>query len=264
MGQYGLLSSLLYNQGDLFNMSEPQSRNVSGKTIACLVFPGLTALDLVGPLEVLNCLTPDYQALTVGERLEAMPCESQLCITPVCTFEDLPHPDILLIPGGDFAPFETMVNDRVMHYIQTAAESAERIVSVCSGSLILAAAGLLKNRNATTHWAAASVLEKWGVQYVKARWVEDGKFLTAAGVSAGIEMALYLAAQLTSEEKARLIQAGMEYNPQPPDWGIDWQQLDRKQSEELAQKLGYASLKTTFTIAKILFKRPDLLLKLAI
>lgn len=244
-------------------MSYQPLPSTATKTIACLVFPGLTALDLVGPLEVLNCLTPDYQAVTVGERLAAMPCESQLCITPVCTFEDVPHPHILLIPGGDFAPFEAMVNDQVMQYIQSAAETAERVVSVCSGSLILAAAGLLKNRKATTHWAASAVLEKWGVQYVRARWVEDGKFLTAAGVSAGIEMALYLAAQLTSEEKARLIQAGMEYNPHPPAWGIDWSQLNRKKSEELAQALGYNSLKTTFTIAKILLKRPDLLLKLA-
>lgn len=244
-------------------MSHQLLHHTTTKTIACLVFPGLTALDLVGPLEVLNCLAPDYQAVTVGERLAAMPCESQLCITPVCTFEDIPHPQILLIPGGDFAPFEAIVNDRVMQYIQSAVETAERVVSVCSGSLILAAAGLLQDRKATTHWAAAAVLEKWGAQYVKARWVEDGKFLTAAGVSAGIEMALYLAAQLTSEEKARLIQAGMEYNPHPPDWGIDWSQLNRKKSEELAQILGYNSLKTTFTIAKILLKRPDLLLKLA-
>ncbi|MES1025719.1 DJ-1/PfpI family protein [Gloeocapsa sp. BRSZ] len=244
-------------------MAAPQSHNVTGKTIACLVFPGLTALDLVGPLEVLNCLTPDYQAITVGERLEAMPCESKLCITPVCTFEDLPHPDILLIPGGDFAPFEAIVNDRVMGYIQTAAESAERVISVCSGSLILAATGLLKNRKATTHWAASSVLEKWGAQYVKARWVEDGKFLTAAGVSAGIEMALYLAAQLTNEERARLIQAGMEYDPHPPSWGINWNQMDRKRSEELAQALGYTNLKTTLKLVKILVKRPDLLIKLA-
>lgn len=233
------------------------------KTIACLVFPGLTALDLVGPLEVLNCLTPEYQAVTVGERIEAMPCESKLSIVPTCTFEDVPQPHILLIPGGDFAPFEAMVNDRVMRYIQTAAESAERVVSVCSGSLILAAAGLLKNRKATTHWAASSILEKWGAQYVKARWVEDGKFLTAAGVSAGIEMALYLAAQLTTEQRARLIQAGMEYDPHPPAWGINWGQMDRKQSEELAEALGYNSLKTTFKLVKILIKRPDLLLKLA-
>jgi transcriptional regulator GlxA family with amidase domain len=244
-------------------MSTQQQSTATAKPIACLGFPGLTALDLVEPLEVLNCLTPDYQAITVGERIDAMPCESKLRMTPEHTFDEVPHPHILLIPGGDFGPFEAMVNDQVMRYVQTAAETAERVVSVCSGSLILAAAGLLKNRKATTHWAASSVLEKWGAQYVKARWVEDGKFLTAAGVSAGIEMALYLAAQLTSEEKARLIQAMMEYNPQPPAWGIDWSQLDRKKSEELAQKLGYDSLKTTFTIAKILFKRPDLLLKLA-
>ncbi len=244
-------------------MSNQKRDNATEKTIACLVFPGLTALDLVGPLEVLNCLTPDYVAVTVGERIEAMPCESKLRITPEKTLDEVPTPHILLIPGGDFGPFEAIVSDRLMNYIQTAAETAERVVSVCSGSLVLAGAGLLKNRQATTHWAAASVLEKWGAEYVKARWVEDGKFLTAAGVSAGIEMALYLAAQLTSVEKARLIQAAMEYNPQPPNWGINWNQLDRQKSEELAQALSYNSLKTTFMIAKILFKRPDLLLKLA-
>ncbi|RAM50162.1 MAG: DJ-1/PfpI family protein [Hapalosiphonaceae cyanobacterium JJU2] len=244
-------------------MSNQRNQSQSEKTIACVIFPGLTALDLIGPLEVLNCLTPDYKAVTVGERIEAMPCESKVRLTPEQTFEDVPNPHILLVPGGDFGPFEAMVNDRVMQYIQTAAQTAERVVSVCSGSLILAAAGLLKNRQATTHWAAASVLEKWGAQYVSARWVEDGKFITAAGVSAGIEMALYLAAQLTSEEKARLIQAGMEYNPHPPEWGIDWSQMNQEKSQALAQQLGYNSLKTTFTIAKILFKRPDLLAKLA-
>lgn len=128
-----------------------QSHKITEKTIACLVFPGLTALDLVGPLEVLNCLTPEYQAVTVGERIEAMPCESKLRITPERTFDQVPHPHILLIPGGDFGPFEAIVSDRVMRYIQTAAETAERVVSICSGSLILAAAGLLKNRKATTH-----------------------------------------------------------------------------------------------------------------
>ncbi|NJO79317.1 MAG: hypothetical protein HC827_12870 [Cyanobacteria bacterium RM1_2_2] len=103
-------------------MSHTQSPISPEKTIACLVFPGLTALDLVGPLEVLNCLSPEYQAVTVGERIEAMPCESKLSIVPTYTFEDLPQPNILLIPGGDFGPFEAIVNDRVMHYIQTAAD----------------------------------------------------------------------------------------------------------------------------------------------
>jgi transcriptional regulator GlxA family with amidase domain len=103
---------------------------------------------------------------------------------------------------------------------------AEIVASVCTGALILAAAGLLEGRRATTHWAYAGVLERLGARYVRERWVEDGKHLTSAGVSAGIDMALHLTERLTSADFARLVQLGIEYDPRPPGGPIDWDHTD--------------------------------------
>jgi transcriptional regulator GlxA family with amidase domain len=101
------------------------------------------------------------------------------------------------------------------------------VTSVCTGALILGAAGLLEGRKATTHWAYYKLLERLGATYLPKRWVEDGKFITSAGVSAGIDMALFLAARLTNESAARLVQLGIEYDPHPPFGGIDWSGVDR-------------------------------------
>jgi transcriptional regulator GlxA family with amidase domain len=143
------------------------------------------------------------------------------------TFNDVPHPDILVVPGGVVGTARAMSNEALRSYVRTAAESAEIVASVCTGSLILAAVGLLKGRPATTHWVAPGVLNNYGSRYQRTRWVEDGKIITAAGVSAGIDMALYLVARLTDQETMRKVQLDIEYDPQPPFGGIDWQQMGR-------------------------------------
>jgi transcriptional regulator GlxA family with amidase domain len=119
-----------------------------------------------------------------------------------------------------------MGNDMLREYLLSAERTAELVGSVCTGSLILAAAGMLSGREATTHWSYATFLDRLGARYVKARWVRDGKFITSAGVSAGIDMALEMTSQLVGTEVARMIQIGLEYDPQPPLGRIDWNEVD--------------------------------------
>jgi transcriptional regulator GlxA family with amidase domain len=119
-------------------------------------------------------------------------------------------------------------NEAILQYVRNAADTAQVCASVRSGALILAAAGLLEGRSATTHWAYWRLLERLGARYVpEQRWVEDGKFITSAGVSAGIDMALYLTERLTDEGTARMVQLGIEYDPKPPHGGIQWSSVDR-------------------------------------
>jgi transcriptional regulator GlxA family with amidase domain len=130
-------------------------------------------------------------------------------------------------------------NDAILDYIRTAAETAQVCASVCTGALILAAAGLLDGRPASTHWAYWRLLERLGARYVpEQRWVEDGKFITSAGVSAGIDMALHLTERLTDEATARMVQLGIEYDPKPPHGGIQWSNVNRDiYAPVLAQQL---------------------------
>ncbi len=115
-----------------------------------------------------------------------------------------------------------MKDASVLAYVRSAAETAELIGSTGNGALVLAAAGLLKERRAATHWAYGELLESLGAKYAQERWVEDGKFLTSAGGSAGIDMGLYLASRLTDEATAQRVQLAIDYDPQPPLERIDW------------------------------------------
>jgi hypothetical protein len=118
-----------------------------------------------------------------------------------------------------------MGNEAIRGYVRSAAETAEVAGSVCTGALILASVGLLEGRRATTHWAFYKVLEQFGAKYVRKRWVEDGKFICSAGVSAGIDAALRLAARLTDEQTAREVQCRLGYDPEPPFGGIDYEHI---------------------------------------
>src|SRR5688572_9149511 len=192
-----------------------RQRGGSDKTIALLLFPELTLLDLVGPLQVLKGLPAPYRTVVVGERKEPMTTDTGLALTPERTFAEVPRPFAIVVPGGP-GSVAAMGNDGVQGYLRSAAPQAEVVGSVCTGALVLAATGLLEGRRATTHWAYAAELDKLGGRYVRERWVEDGKFITAGGVSAGIDMALALAERLTDEATARRIQLGIEYDPHPP------------------------------------------------
>ncbi len=198
------------------------------KTVAFVLYPGLTPLDLVGPLQVftsLHKLVPGYRPVVVAERIAPLASDIAVDLVADKTFAEVPHPDILVVPGGVEGTLRAMSDEALRRYVRTAAESAELVASVCTGALILASVGLLEGRPATTHWVARGVLRNLGSRYRRQRWVEDGKVITAAGVSAGIDLALHLVAKLTDRETARKVQLDIEYDPQPPFGGIDWARL---------------------------------------
>jgi transcriptional regulator GlxA family with amidase domain len=200
--------------------------------LAFILYPGLTVLDLVGPLQVMNGMcerTNKFRTVVVAKEEKLIDTDLPLKLFPSSTFQDSLNPSVVIVPGGVRATIKMMGNKEILDYLKSTAETADYICSVCTGSLILGAAGLLEGREATTHWGCYKILEKLGAKYVQKRWVQDGKFLTSAGVSAGIDMALFLVSKLTDDATARKVQLGLEYDPKPPFGGIDWQDVDRDQ-----------------------------------
>ena len=198
------------------------------RLIAFVLYPGLTVLDTVGPLQVLTMLqrlVPGYRTVVVWARREPVPTDAGVPVIPDRTFEEVPHPAIVFVPGGALPTIRAMRDPLVRDYVRSAAASAELIASVCTGSLILGAVGLLEGRDATTNWFYSGMLEKMGATYHQRRWVEDGNLIMSAGVSAGIDMALHLAARLTDEATARRVQRAIDYDPQPPWGGIDYARI---------------------------------------
>lgn len=231
----------------------------SEKVIAFLLYPGLSLLDMIGPYSMLSNLGRGYRVVVVGEKVESMPDDFGLGITPHLSIDDVPEPHVLIVPGADLATFTTMANDRLMNYIRSAGAKAEVLASVCTGACILAAAGFLEGRQATTHWAYAPYLEKLGAKYVRQRWVEDGKIITAAGVSAGIDMALHLAARFADEDASKAVQLYVEYDPEPPFGKLDWSMAN----EEAISKASAVNLSERLAdMDKVLANKPELLAKL--
>jgi transcriptional regulator GlxA family with amidase domain len=209
---------------------------VSHKTIAFVLYPGLTPLDLIGPLQVMSGLEvveavfgaqTRHHVVVVAENLDPVPTDTPARIAATSTLDEVPEPDIVVVPGGGAPTLRQLANPTLLDYLRKADRSAEMVISVCTGSLLLAGAGLLEGRRVTTHWAYHRFLENLGATYVPQRWVEDGKYLTGAGVSAGIDTALHLAARLTNDTFARTVQLAIEYDPHPPHGGIDWPRVDR-------------------------------------
>ena len=206
------------------------------KHIAFTLYPGVTPLDLVGPLSVLRDLKigSPYRTVVVGERLEPLDSDTPLRLIPAKTFGEVPAPFAVIVPGGGAATLRAMQDEALLAYVRSAAATAEVVGSTGNGALLLAAAGLLAGRRAASHWAYGELLERLGATHARERWVEDGKFLTSAGGSGGIDMMLHLVARLTSKSRARLVQLVVEYDPQPPFGGIDWSGVDG----DLAAMLG--------------------------
>lgn len=183
--------------------------------IAIALFPGLTALDAVGPYEVLSRI-PGAEVTFVGHRAGEVRVDTgRLGLCADAEFEDLPDPEVVLVPGGP-GQAAVMEDQRLLGWLRAADETTAWTTSVCTGALLLGAAGLLNGLRATTHWLALGQLGRFGAEPVRERYVVDGKVVTAAGVSAGIDMALDLTARLTSPELAEAIQLGIEYDPRPP------------------------------------------------
>jgi transcriptional regulator GlxA family with amidase domain len=205
-----------------------QSREVKKRSVAIVTYPGVALLDLVATKKVLDRLAKasKYRPVSVGKRTEPMASDTPLEIIPEKRFEEVPAPFALVIPGGGVNALKTMGDERLLDYLRFASYGAEVVLSVSTGAFLLAAAGLLERRRATTHPSYGGLLEKLGVNYVRGYSVEDGKFLTTAGVSGGIDAALELAAKLTSEAAAGRMQLMIEYDPEPPFGAVDWDEAN--------------------------------------
>ena len=183
--------------------------------IVIALFDRFTALDAVGPHQVLTHL-PGSEVIFASERPRGV-CDDTGTLTVVAdaAFADVPAPDILLIPGGPGQAAQ-MGDGPLRDWLLAAVKTTTWTTSVCTGSLILAAAGLLTGRQATTYWLAKDELARLGAKPQDTRYVFDGKYVTSAGVSAGIDMSLALAAKIATPEVAQRIQLGIEYDPHPP------------------------------------------------
>jgi transcriptional regulator GlxA family with amidase domain len=210
------------------------------RQIAFVLYPGLTVFDLVGPLQVFAALqkfAPHIRPVVVAESAAPVETDIGVMMVPNCTFAELAQPEAFFVPGGMTPTLKAMINPAIRRYIRTAARQADWIVSVCTGALILTGVGLLEGREVTTHWAFTPFLNMLGAHYVRKRWTVNGKIVNAAGVSAGIDMALYMVACLTGEETARKVQWAIQYDPRPPFGGIDYSRMGLL--ARLAQTISY-------------------------
>lgn len=182
--------------------------------IGMVIFPNLTQLDLTGPYEVFGRI-PAMKVLLIAESLESVRSDNGLLLTPDTTFDSAPQVDILFVPGGN-GIFGAIQNKKLIGFLQTHGANAKYITSVCTGSLVLAAAGLLNGYKATTHWLSLNLLKLFPVEVVEERVVIDRNRITGGGVTAGIDFGLSVVAKLFGEEKAKEVQLLMEYNPEPP------------------------------------------------
>lgn len=183
--------------------------------LAIVLFDRFTALDAVGPYETLGRL-PDSEVVFVAERAGPVRTDNgTLALVADRTLAEVPSPDVVVVPGG---PGQTpqIENEVLLDWIRAADATSTWTTSVCTGSLLLAAAGLLEGRRATSHWLALDELRKYGVEATGERVVTDGKYVTAAGVSSGIDMGLTLLGRISSDAVAQTVQLGIEYDPQPP------------------------------------------------
>ncbi len=182
--------------------------------IGLLLFPDLTQLDLTGPYEVFHRL-PDAKVHLVWKDLAPVRAQGGLHLVPNTTLADCPSLDVVCVPGG-FGTAALLEDTIVLDWLRAQAKTARFMTAVCTGSLVLAKAGLLDGRKATCHWNYVDLLPKLGAVYEPGRVVVDRDRITGGGVTAGIDFALRVAAELAGEEVAKAIQLGLEYNPAPP------------------------------------------------
>jgi transcriptional regulator GlxA family with amidase domain len=182
--------------------------------VAVLAYDGMTALDAVGPAQVLAA-TPGARVTWVAAEPGAKRTDAGMAIVVETPVDALPRPDVVLVPGAvDVRP--VMKDDRVLAWLRAAHETTRWTTSVCTGALILGAAGLLAGQRATTHWLMVDRLASFGAMPVTERVVVDGRVITAAGVSAGIDMALRLVQLVAGDAVAQVVQLAIEYDPAPP------------------------------------------------
>lgn len=208
-------------------------------SIAFLLFPGVTQLDLTGPAQVLSRLGNAKLDL-VWTSLDPVKTDAGFAIMPTATFDDIAEADILCVPGG-IGVTGVMMDEAAMAWVRKVGSYAQWVTSVCTGSLILGAAGLLKGYKATSHWAWHDHLALFGAEPVKARTVFDRNRVTGGGVTAGIDFALALMAEIRGEAHARMVQLSLEYDPAPP--------LDSGSPEKAGQDMVAAFAERMATLA---------------
>lgn len=198
--------------------------------VALVLYDGFTALDIIGPYDVLNAL-PHSEPVFVAEQAGPVANESRsLSLVADRSLAEVTSPDIVVVPGG-LGTRALLEHEPLLSWLREVHETTTWTTSVCTGSLLLAAAGLLDGVPATTHWLAREQLAALGAEVVPERVVEHGKIMTAAGVSAGIDMALGLIQRMYGDEAAEAVQLGIEYDPAPP---VDSGSPDRARPDVLA------------------------------
>jgi transcriptional regulator GlxA family with amidase domain len=236
------------------------------KTLAFVVYPGISLLELVANCSVLGGIIArgplmkwlaGYNAVVVGERIAGIPRDTLMSIIPQKTFADVAQQDALVVIGGGADTLPALEDAELLAYVRRAGENAGWVAATSTGALLLAAAGLLKGCLATTHWAYADRLEAYGARpqpYRPTGWVTDGKFTTAAGVSGAIDMALGLGAHLTNQATAQFAQLRIEYDPHPPLGRLDWTTFERERAA-LARLLSHhmAAQRPAHEIAFVLY-----------
>jgi transcriptional regulator GlxA family with amidase domain len=222
--------------------------------IAVVVYPGVSALELVGTVSVLGGLGLEtgFRTVTVAGNREPVDTNTAMKLVPDSTFEEISQPFGILIPGGGLRTIQAMGDENILRYVSSAAQGAQLVASVGTGALILAAAGLLDGRQATTHRAYREILENLGATYGERRWTCDGKFNTSGGTSGGVDMGLHLVGEHKNERTARQVQLWVEYDPQPPFSNIEW-------SEESDEALTPLLTQHQAEWQRTLAHRPDLL-----
>jgi transcriptional regulator GlxA family with amidase domain len=209
--------------------------------IAFLLFDRITALDAVGPYEVLSRLPNAEVRFVASEPGPKRTDTGSLVLFAEHSLGAMPHPDIIVVPGGP-GTRNLLRNKAILEWIREAHRHSRWTTSVCTGALLLGAAGILNGLRATTHWRALADLANYGAQPTKERVVEEGKVITAAGVSAGIDMALHLARIEAGDEFARALQLVIEYDPQPP---FDSGSRDRASDQVVETALGVLGTRAT-------------------
>ena len=198
--------------------------------IVFVLFPNITQLDFTGPLQVLSRL-PGASVHLAAQSLDPVPTDAVLTLNPTCTFDECPPADVLCIPGG-FGVDDAILNPVLIEFVRKESARAQYVTSVCTGAFVLGAAGVLKGKKATTHWAYHEALTEVGAIPVRERVVRDGNIFTGGGVTAGIDFAFTLVTEIAGVEFAKGLQLGLEYDPAPP---FDAGSPDKATPETLAR-----------------------------
>jgi cyclohexyl-isocyanide hydratase len=188
---------------------------VSAFNIGFVIFPQLTQLDFTGPLQVVARL-PDAATHIIAKSTDPVPSDCGLGLVPTCTFQSCPTLDLICVPGGSTGVADVLRDRETIEFVRRQASGAKYVTSVCTGAFVLGAAGLLRGRRATTHWAFTELLPLVGATHERSRVVKDGNLITAGGVTSGIDFGLSIAAELAGDIVAQTIQLGIEYDPAPP------------------------------------------------